>query len=251
MVATAKKEPKNGRAKTSTSRVTKAKAKPPQQIFTIRPLNIRKMVFTLEGISPLVVHNFDQKTGNEMLEKQMNKDKSKVKEVRTPLAEYLASGHWVDPAEPPAPKSKGENGELIYDEKKVKQILRKAKFGFPLAGFGKALISAARNTDMKMTQLRQCIFVEGIEDDIFAIIQGQPEMHKSVVRLKNGTAMVRFRMKFQNWKTKVRVSYDANVMNGQTVVNLMQLAGWAVGVGEGRPEKTSRLGWGRWEIVQK
>jgi len=52
---------------------------------------------------------------------------------------------------------------------------------------------------------------------------------------------------WQNWETDIRIEWDKNKMTGDQVANLLAIAGYYVGVCEGRPQK-SALGWGRWSI---
>lgn len=57
-----------------------------------------------------------------------------------------------------------------------------------------------------------------------------------------GTADIRYRAEFPDWKARVLVRYNANVLSEAQILNLLNVAGFAVGVGEWRPEKDGQYG---------
>jgi hypothetical protein len=57
-----------------------------------------------------------------------------------------------------------------------------------------------------------------------------------------GTADLRYRGEFSPWKATLTVKYNANLMSAEQVVNLFETAGFAVGVGEWRPERDGPYG---------
>ena len=60
----------------------------------------------------------------------------------------------------------------------------------------------------------------------------------------------RFRPMWDNWSTSITVEYDKNVFGRiEDVTNLVQTAGFYVGVCEGRPERSS-LGWGSLDLCR-
>lgn len=238
----AKSEKKVDNGKTPENRIANVV---PTTVF-IHPLRNKRVTFRLVGTSPLVVHNFGIKARTEMLESQTGKRTAAAREKRCPEQEYLDAFHWVD-SQPPAP-DKIEDGVPFYDEKRIKKIIAESRFGIPLTAFKNAIVSAARNTDLAMARLRQQLFVASPEHHEFAIISGDPEMHSTIVRIGQKKPMERFRPMFREWETTITVEFDANVLNESVVANLVSIAGFYVGVLEGRPEKCA-LGWGRWSIA--
>ena len=220
---------------------------PVESTLSVAPLNVGRMTLTLVGTSPLVVHNFDEKSRREMLESQTG-NKKQSKEPRCPMEEYLHAIYWVEGA-PPKPSIDEATGVKTFDDKEVAKALKAGKFGIPATGFKNAIISACRNTELTMTKMRQTVFVNGTENDDWCIIDSKqlPEMDNRICRLANKTPIERFRPKWNSWKTHVKVAWDLGSMSQQELINLIQAAGFYVGVCEGRPEK-SALGWGRFEI---
>lgn len=229
-----------------TNRISKAAAAVKQEV-TVQPLNVQSIRFKLVGISPLVTQPMGSKARQEMLEKQTGKKKGGSRELRCPEAEFLDALYWVK-GEPPKPKV--IDGIPTLDPKLVAKAIKEGVFGVPLAGFRNAMISACRNSSMKMTQASQCLFVTG-KHPTYAIIDGTPEMDNRIVRIgkgKNKTPMERFRPMFFPWSTDITIDFDRNIMSPDEVVNLLNIAGFYVGICEGRAERSS-LGWGRWKIA--
>ena len=67
-------------------------------------------------------------------------------------------------------------------------------------------------------------------------------MREDVCRVGMGTADLRYRGQFDPWGVKVRVEINTAVISAEQVVNLFALAGFAVGVGEWRPERNGEYG---------
>lgn len=57
-----------------------------------------------------------------------------------------------------------------------------------------------------------------------------------------GTADIRYRPEFKHWRVKLPIKYNADKISLEQLVNLFNLAGFGVGVGEWRPEKDGQYG---------
>jgi len=92
---------------------------------------------------------------------------------------------------------------------------------------------------MTKVAARQAFHVDGE----YAVIEGdEPTMREDMVRVGMGTADIRYRGEFRNWWTTIDIKYNANVLSAEQILNLMQTAGFAVGVGEWRPERDGQYG---------
>jgi len=102
-------------------------------------------------------------------------------------------------------------------------------------------VRAGTYADMKMTYLRGCFFVLCNEGD-HVVIEGDPEMREDMVRIGMGTADIRYRAEFKQWRTTLTVEFNARAISAEQIVNLVRGAGFSVGVGEWRPEKDGANG---------
>lgn len=247
---------KNGSAK-SDNRVSEAIQ------LRIQPLNIGRLRLELVGTSPLMVHNFSNKARREMLEQQTKQNKKTKKEPRCLREEFFGAFYVVDgpflrpdPENPtlmlatPEPIIDEATKEKTFREADIARFLSESVFGVPITGFKNAMISACRNTDYTMAAMKQTLFVTGDQHRDWAIIDSEshPDMDTRMCRLKNGTPIERYRPRWDTWRTTINVEWDANVMSADEIGNLVSLAGFYVGICEGRPEKSS-IGYGRWKLV--
>ena len=175
------------------------------------PLQIETVNVTLIGDTPLIVHRWSEKAKKQMLDKQMKKATA-GKEAKDPERDFR---------------------ESLY-------VLEDGLYGFPIIGFKAAAVTACTSIgSMTKVAARQAFHVDGE----FAVIEGdEPTMREDMVRVGMGTADIRYRGEFRNWFTTIAVKYNANVMSAEQILNLMQTAGFAVGVGEWRPEKDGQYG---------
>jgi hypothetical protein len=65
---------------------------------------------------------------------------------------------------------------------------------------------------------------------------------EDMVKIAMGTSDIRYRAEFQGWTAKVRVTYNTRVLSAAQIINLFNLAGFGVGVGEWRPERDGQFG---------
>lgn len=176
------------------------------------------------GTSPLIVHNFSEKSKQQMLDSQQGK--KKLKQVRDPQAEYEAAFY------------------RIFDEDGID------RYGFPVTAFKAATTGAARfyGKDVSMTSLRQFMFMRGTmtkaDPQQLVEIVGHPQMREDVVRLSgpSRSADLRYRPEFPEWSTTLTVTYITSSLSRQSVLSLIDAGGMGIGVGEWRPEKRGEFG---------
>lgn len=217
----------------------KAKTTTVQQV-QIPPVVIETMQVPIKSIGGgLVVHNWSEKAIGAMLAKQMHAT-VEAKTAKDPNADYLATLYQAT-----------DNST-----------------GFPATGFKAAMVRAAKGVDgLDMITVRQLIFIvadceenreftvplKGVKPVKHRIqtplvrILGKHQMRMDMVRLQGSTADVRFRAHYLKWEAILTIQYLAQRIGPEQIANLVNLAG-LVGVGEGRPEKSTDMSWGRWEV---
>ncbi len=204
-------------------------SKSKQQEVSIPAMNIQHMEVALVGDSPLVVHAWSEKARRQLLGKQMG-EAQQAKEKKNPEQDFLHSLYWM---------GKKPNALSMDD-------VAKAEFGFPATAFKAAAVDACSFVDgTTKVEARGAFHVEG---DLVRI-EGMPTMREDMVRLASGVADVRFRGEFRAWRVQLSIRYNANVLTLQQVVNLFNVAGFAVGVGEHRPQKDGS--WGMFHVARQ
>jgi hypothetical protein len=177
--------------------------------------------------SILVVHQFGEKAKKEIRDKQLKKPK-KAKEARDTHAEFAAARYVND---------KGEES-------------------IPVTAIKKALISAATAfDDLTKVALRQALFVFPTADPASQLVpilnlDGSPAVgviREDAVTIGVNTRGLCYRPSYAEWMLAVTVEYNPRLISKEQLLALVDQAGWGVGICEGRPERSSALGWGRFE----
>lgn len=202
----------------------------------LKPVKIVKTVIEIVGDSPLIVHAWSEKAKRMMLEAQQKTAKAKkAREARDPFAEFIDSMYWLDGK----PKD--------YTEKAFQKAVKDgARFGFPISAIKQAAISAAYrsgSTKDKMS-MRGIFFLNGIDNNELATIQFDDiNMREDMVRIGMGSADLRYRAEFTNWRAKLVLTYNDNgVFTLEQIINAINLGGFMCGIGEWRPEKDGQNG---------
>lgn len=172
-------------------------------------LNIQTVQLLLIGDSPLIVHAWSEKAKRQMLDKQMQRA-SKAKPAKDPEADYEACFYRTP----------------------------SGAYGFPAIGLKSAMVSACRFVDAKMTVARGAFHIDA---EMLEVI-GDPRPREDMVRVGMGTADIRYRPEFVDWRMPATIKFNASAMSAEQIANLINTAGFGVGIGEWRPEKNGSYG---------
>lgn len=191
-------------------------------------LDMRTIRIRLIGDSPLICHAWSEKAKKEMLNKQMGVATA-GKEPKDPGRDFLESLYTMNP---------NAKREVVHGA--TVQASADGGFGFPAVAFKNAAVTACTSLGKAITKVaaRQAFHVCGE----LIHIDGTPTMREDMVRIGMGTADIRFRGEFREWSCLLDVRYNARVLTDEQIVNLFNVAGFAVGVGEWRPERDGQYG---------
>lgn len=190
-------------------------------------LKIGLMEVTLIGDSPLIVHAWSTKAKRQMLDKQTKAAKG-AKEAKDPRADFNASMYRLS-----------DGGH-----------------GFPSVAFKTCAVTAATSVaGITKIAARQAFYVAGEDADVkgafdgsvsrvnlIRIEGGEPQVREDLVRVGMGTADLRYRAEYVDWHASILVKYNQNVLSESQILNLLNTGGFAVGVGEWRPERDGDYG---------
>ena len=196
---------------------------------TIPAINIPYATIRVVGDSPLIVHKWSEKAKKEILDKQMKKAKTKGHDAKDPVRDFIESLYWIDGE----PEDKTENGF-------ARAIENGARFGFPSVAFKASAVSAGYRSGVTRDKvsMNAAFHIDGE----LVEIKGIPEMREDMVRIGMGTADIRYRGMFSEWSATIQVKYNASAISLEQLVNLINLGGFACGLGEWRPEKGGQFG---------
>lgn len=200
----------------------------------IKPLDIQVMPIKIVGDSPLIVHAWSEKAKKMMLDAQTKATKTKAREARNPLDEFIHSMYWLTDV----PKESTEGAV-------VKALEGGARFGFPVGAIKQAANSAAYRLGWVKNQmeLRGSYFLKTEWGDMAEIENSVPEMREDMVRIGMGSADLRYRAEFKDWQMNMLLQYNASGnLTIEQIINCINAGGYMVGIGEWRPEKDGNFG---------
>lgn len=212
-------------------------AKATEQVIEIKPVELSTVTVRVRGTSPLIVHKWSAKAKKMMLDAQTGETKTKTREKKNPVADFIGSAYWL--TEEPT-----EGTEKAF----IDAVKAGARWGFPAAAFkiGACMAASRNELGIKTTVLRGAFFIEGEGADQCVEIQGCiPTMREDIVRVggMTKTADLRYRAQFDNWYADLKIMFNKNgPVSLEQIVNLINLAGMCCGVGEWRPEKDGSFG---------
>jgi hypothetical protein len=190
-----------------------------EQPLQLKPVEKRAVKLRIVGTAPLIQHKFSEKSKRAMREKQAGK-KLKTREIRDP-------------------KQEGEDAAYRTDS---------GEYGVPAMAIKGALITAAhKDIGVAKTLVQKAIFIRCTDrGGILRMNCSEPDIREDTVVIGSGTTDLRYRPYFYEWSVDCEFVIDAGLLQVGDLVNLVERAGFGVGIGEWRPDKGGE--YGRFEI---
>ena len=214
-MATKKRAAKKSTVTTSRERVGAAKPKGP---IKLAPVDTRAVSMTVTCKTALIQHRWSEKALREIREKHAGK-KTKNRDVHDP---------------------EQEGRDALY-------LTEEGLYGVPAMAIKKAVLSAAhRDIGIEKTLVRKALFLECKDrNGVLAMDCSNPVFTEDAVRV-NGKTDLRYRAYFYQWSVDIIWTMDATLLQLETLVSLVDRAGFGVGIGEWRPENDGEFG--RFEV---
>ncbi len=191
--------------------MTRRNAPETDKTIQIPEIKLKSMVVSIVGSTPLLTNRFSDRARKMIEDKQQHEAKG-PREARDPDAEFNDAMH----------------------------LLAGGVHGFPSDGIKKALVAAGfRFADEKGTHLRGILNIPAA----FVPIQAPaPTMRSDPVRLRGAGFTIAYRPQFWPWSMDVPVMFNSSMIGEAQILNLFQIAGFAVGIGSWRPESNGTFG---------
>ena len=195
--------------------------------------NFKTAIYKITGTAPLVMNKFSQKVREKMRADQEAGSQRKK-----------------------GGKREGKDFQACFEGAIHRS--REGWIGIPAAAFRAAMVSACRLIGFKMTIAKLAIFIEadGFDEDdgtpLIRLNAGKPKILEMPVRNETGVVDIRVRPQWNEWGCELRVKYDADMFDPESLTNLLMRAGIQVGICEGRPDskKSCGMGWGTFEFAK-
>jgi hypothetical protein len=182
-----------------------------QNSIVIPKMEIEMFHVKLVGDSALISHKWSEKAKKEMLDKQMQKPKE-AKAAKDPEQCFRDCIYHDDDGRP----------------------------AFPSVAFKAAAVDACSHIDgVTKVEARGAFHVVG---ELIPIEGDEPTMREDMVKIAMGTSDIRFRAEFKKWSATLLVRYNKRVLSQEQIIHLFNTAGFAIGVGEWRPQRDGSFG---------
>jgi len=181
----------------------------------IRPISQVTIALSIVSTTPMIQHRWSEKARQQMRDKHAGK-KTRTRDIRDPQAEFEAASYRT------------EDGQ----------------YGIPAMALKSSVIgSAHKDLGIEKTLVRKSLFLRCDDPNgVLPIKCAEPAMREDTVRVGASGTDLRYRPEFKEWTCRVTFEIDAELLQVDDLVALINRAGFGVGIGEMRPEKGGDYG---------
>lgn len=198
------------------------------QEIELKPLGNKFMEVTIVGDGDLVLNKMNDVTIRQLIDQRKNK--AKDKEIPNVWEEIITAMHWkngkpTDFSEEGLEKALKENAPCIT--------------GFGLKqSFCDTVVR--QKIDRYKTNFDATVNLVG---ELFPITFSEHFIDEKLMSPKKGSPVLVHLNRFSGWKAAFTVSYMENVYSAEQIINIINLAGFGLGIGSGRTS-----GFGRYHV---
>lgn len=206
------------------------------EAITLNPIKWRVAEFEIGGVDGTALAM--QNRPISVIDNLSRKDNG-LPQIKYPSSDwrrFIDSMHWIS-----------KNKPDTLDDNKTDEDLKaefnaliengEAKFGIPIEAFKESIVKGAYRNDIfkNMVVARGALFIFG---EYAEIEFKDVEMEKVPTINKNakGAMVISVYSKFTDWKTKIKIKYNSNIMSATELANIIDAAGASVGILARRPE---------------
>ncbi len=201
-----------------------------KQTIELKPIDVKFMDVTIVGDSDLVLNKMNDVVTRDLIDKR--KDKAKSTEKSNYWEGVITSMHWyngkpTDFSEEGLAKALKENAPCITD------------FGLRKS-FGDAIVRNGIDTySTKFFASVNLLDKGGLVPIKFA----EHRIYERLMSPKKGSPVLVHLNIFSGWRATFTVSFMENIYSAEQIVNIINLAGFGLGIGSGRSS-----GFGRYHV---
>lgn len=199
------------------------------EVQEIRP---KRIIVSIEGDSDLILNKMNDVSTRQLTDQR--KDKAKTLEKPNEWEQIITAMHWLNG------KPEEFSEEALIDALKNNKPCLTA-FGFKKS-FGQAVVR--NEIDTYATKFDASVNIIGKGDGLVPISFVEHHVDEKLMSPKRGAPVLVRLNRFSGWSADVEVSYIDNVYGEDQIVNIINLAGFGIGIGSGRSS-----GYGRYHVT--
>lgn len=202
------------------------------EVIELKPLGVRQMEVTIVGDGDLVLNKMNDINKKELIDKRKNK--AKDTEKPNVWEGVITSIHWRDGK----PSDMSEDGLKKALEENAPCIT-----GFGLKkSFGDAVVR--NEIDKYKTKFDAGVNVVA-KGGLVPIKFSEHFLDEKLMSPKKGSPVLVYLNRFSGWSATFTISYMESVYSAEQIINIINLAGFGLGIGSGRTS-----GFGRYHVEE-
>lgn len=202
-----------------------------KETIELKPLCVRNMEVTIVGDSDLVLNKMNDINASTLIDKQ--KGKAKKTDAPNEWESIITSIHWLNGK----PTDYSEEGFIRALKENAPCI---SAFGLKKS-FGDAVVR--NEIDKYKTKFDAGVNVNAV-GGLVPIKFAQNFIDEKLMSPKKGSPVLTRLNRFTGWSATFTVSFMENVYSAEQIINIINLAGFGMGIGSGRTS-----GYGRYHVT--
>lgn len=206
-------------------------AKKTEEVIELKPICPKQITVTIVGDSDLVLNKMNDPTAKALTDAR--KDKAKSIEKPNVWEEIITSMHWRD------------GKPTDFSEEGLIDALKNNAPCISAFGFKKSLGDAVVRNEISTyaTKFNASANVIGEGDNLIPIKFAKHYIDEKLMSPKKGSPVLTRLNRFSGWSADVTISFIDNVYSTEQLINIVNLAGFGIGIGSGRSS-----GYGRYHV---
>ena len=204
------------------------------EVIEVQKIEPKTVEITIEGDTDLILNKMNDVTRRQLTDAR--KDKAKDLSKPNEWEEIITAMHWIN----------GKPKE--FTEKSLKENLNAEKNAPCITAFGlkKSFDDAVVRNEISQysTKFDSNVNVIGASDNLVPITFTEYHLDEKLMSPKKGAPVLAKLNRFSGWRATFKISYLENVYSLEQIVNVINLAGFGLGIGSGR-----KSNYGRYHIV--
>ena len=201
------------------------------RVITIEPIKIQYATISIEGDGDLVLNKMNARNARLL----SADDRKKIKEVPNIWEDIITSMHWRDgyPVE--------DTYAELTEEHLKQMLLNNAPCisGFGLKkSFGQAVVR--NEIDTYATKFDNAM---NVVETLIPIKFSEHFVDQKLMSPKRGAPLPVLLNRFSGWSAEIPITYTEHVYSLDQIVNIINMAGFGLGIGSGRSS-----GYGRYHV---
>lgn len=201
-----------------------------ENIIEVKPLGNRFMEVTIVGDSDLILNKMNDVNAKQLIDKR--KDKAKDMEKSNVWENIITSMHWYN-GKPTDFSEAGLEDALKNNAPCITDFGLKKSFGDAVVRYEIDKYRTKFDANINMAS----------NSGLVPITFAEHYIDEKLMSPKKGSPVLVHLNRFSGWKATFTVSFMENVFSAEQIVNIINYAGFGLGIGSGRSS-----GFGRYHV---